>query len=172
MELSQAQIHPLKSRAQEGSWDAVPWDKLLMVPRWGVRRPGAAGHPEKAMPHTRTSSSALLFSTYNSPCQELVPEGSPFLQAEQDTPCKPKTHLHKGPCHIPLATAPAEHPGFIPGCVLTLPRPPHTQAHQAISDVLITAKPPHGHSPSQGGKIWDLRQMSPLPLGSTNTCMA
>lgn len=73
---------------------------------------------------------------------------------------------------IPLATAPAEHPGFIPGCVLTLPRPPHTQAHQAISDVLITAKPPHGHSPSQGGKIWDLRQMSPLPLGSTNTCMA
>lgn len=61
---------------------------------------GAAGHPEKAVPHTRTSSSPLLSSTYNSPRQELVPEGSPFLQAEQDTPCKHKTqHLHKG--HVP-----------------------------------------------------------------------
>lgn len=32
----------------------------------------------------------LLSSTYDSPCQELVPEGSSFLQAEEDTPCKCK----------------------------------------------------------------------------------
>lgn len=37
------------------------------------------------------SSLLLLSSTYNSPGQELVPEGSPFLQAEEDTPCKRKT---------------------------------------------------------------------------------
>lgn len=86
-------------------------------PRWSrdVRRLGAAGHPEKAMPHTRTSSPPLLSSTYNSPRQELVPEGSPFLQAEQDTPCKCKTqHLHKGHVPQPLgystSRAPKIHP--------------------------------------------------------------
>lgn len=48
----------------------------------------------------------------------------------------------RGMHNSPLATAPAEHPRFTPGHVPTLPRSSHRQAHQAISDVLITAKPP------------------------------
>lgn len=132
-----------------------------MGPRWNraVRSPGAAGHPEKAMPHTRTSSSPLLPSTYDSPRQELVPEGSPFLQAEQDTPCNTRYNIYtRGTCHSPLATDPRLTPGHVP----TLPRPSHRQAHQAISDVLITAKPPTAIL-HLGGNIWEADE--PFALG-------
>lgn len=64
----------------------------------------------------------LLSSTYDSPRQELVPERSPFLQAEEDTPCKCKTQTPSQGAHAtyPWLTAPAKAPKFIPAHV------PHT----------------------------------------------
>lgn len=58
----------------------------------------------------------LLSSTYDSPRQELVPEGSSFLQAEENTPCKCKAQTpSQGACATdPWLTAPAEAPKFIP----------------------------------------------------------
>lgn len=143
MELSQVQIQPPRTRAQKESWDAVPWDVLHVAAQlgqgWG--RLGAAGQQEKAMPHTRASSprfTAPAFSTYDSPCQELVPERSPFLQAEEDTPCKHKTQT---PSQVPQTVGSQQQPrppnSSQPTCP-TLARPQTFQRGdlQATGDVL------------------------------------
>lgn len=68
MELSQAQIQPLRARAQERSWDAVPWDGLPSLEQGcqeagGCRAPGKgnASHqnqqPSTAFQHLRFSTS-------------------------------------------------------------------------------------------------------------------
>lgn len=51
MELSKVQIQPLRTRAQKGSWDAVPWDALHTAAQLGQ-----GGNQEKAMSHTGASS--------------------------------------------------------------------------------------------------------------------
>lgn len=58
----------------------------------------------------------LLSSTYDSPRQELVPEGSSFLQAEENTPCKCKAQTPSQGARATdtWLTAPAEAPKFIP----------------------------------------------------------
>jgi len=109
----------------------------------------------------------LLSSTYNSPRQELVPEGSPFLQAEEDTPCKCKTQTPSQGASAtdPWLTAPAKIPKFIPARAPHCPRPHRRrdqQAHQAITDVPLAVKPLHCPPPPQGGNIWDPRQIAPL----------
>lgn len=70
------------------------------------------GGPQRARGCAQTRSwQLLLSSTYDSPRQELVPEGSPFLQAEEDAPCKRKTSSQGAwstdPC---LAAAAAQAP--------------------------------------------------------------
>lgn len=99
----------------------IPGMHYTQLPGWGRdgRRPGAAGHGEKAMPHAGPAALdllVLLSSTYDSPRQELVPEGSPFLQAEKDTPCKCKTQTPSQGARAmdPWLIAPAEAPKFIP----------------------------------------------------------
>lgn len=64
-----------------------PW-----LPGWCMDGQGPQGVRKRLTVEPAPFSLLLLLSsTYNSPGQELVPEGSPFLQAEEDTPCKRKT---------------------------------------------------------------------------------
>lgn len=122
MELSQVQIQPPRHRR---AGMLFPGTCDTWLPSWGRdgRRFGVAGQQEKAMSHTGASSpqfTAPAFSTYDSPCQELVPERSPFLQAEEDTPCKHKTQT---PSQVPQTVGSQHQPRSSNSSQPTCPRP-------------------------------------------------
>lgn len=111
---------------------------------------GLLGSRKRQMSHTGASSpqfTAPAFSTYDSPCQELVPERSPFLQAEEDTPCK---HKNQTPSQVPQTVGSQHQPRSSNSSQPMCPRPQTLQRgdQQDISDAVITVKPLHCPPPS------------------------
>lgn len=109
-----SQAATLPMGAQEGMVERAPDTAAAGSGPWRPRGRTqelllGTGGPQRARGCAQTRSwQLLLSSTYDSPRQELVPEGSPFLQAEEDAPCKRKTskHLHKEHGPLPSSSSP------------------------------------------------------------------
>lgn len=114
MELSQAQIQPQRSRAQEGSWDAAPWDGLPRGPHWsrGVRSLGLQGTQKRQCLTPETAALHCFPALTILHVRNWFQKEAPSSKLNRTPPANTRHNIFtKGMCHSPLATAPAEiHP--------------------------------------------------------------